>query len=76
MHHLRGHLATADSKQRAGRTGFQEDVQTVEVSTHPHEGRRLLEASDKGTVQARRLRTRHAQDLDRLRQADNEIEMA
>ena len=76
MHDARGQLAAADAKQRAGRTRLQEYVQAVQVSAHTHEGRRLLQAGDEGAVRARRLRTRHARDLDGLRQADDEIDVA
>jgi hypothetical protein len=51
-------------------------VQAVHVSAHTHEGRRLLQAGDEGAVRAGRLDARHARDLDRPGQTDDEIKMA
>jgi hypothetical protein len=51
-------------------------VEAIQVSAHTHERRRLLQAGDEGAVRAGRLRTRHPRDLDRLRETDDQIEMA
>src|SRR5262249_8421894 len=75
VHDLRGHLLTADPQQRASRAGLQEYVQAVQISAHPHDGRRRVQTGDEGAVRARRLRARHPHDLDRFREADDEIDV-
>jgi hypothetical protein len=50
-------------------------VQTVQVSAHADDSRRLLQTGDEGLVRAGRLRAWHADDFDRPRQTDDEIEM-
>jgi hypothetical protein len=39
-----------------GGARLEEDMQAVQVSTHPHEGRRLLQAGNEGAIRAGRLR--------------------
>ena len=62
-------------EQRAGRRRLQEHVQTVQVSTHAHESRCLLQTGDEGAERAGRLRARHARNLYGPRQVDDQIDI-
>ena len=72
----RSQLAAAHAQQCTRRTRFQEHVQRIQISAHTHQCRGLLQAGDEGLEPAGRLCARHARDLDRPRQADDQIDVA
>ena len=76
VHDPRGQLGAADAQQRAGRARLQEHVQAVRSPPLFTRAGASCRPATKALIRARRLSARHARDLDRARQTDDEIEMA